>query len=311
MNPEELSKKSPLELDESKVENTPPTPEKKYSSTTLKPLRTYQGDVESIIGSQKTSAVTIAVAEQKRREEKRVINPEPIEHPVTSFFVELKNKSFLILSILLLCSAIGGVIFVFYMQTAPVVIPQKNTLITASKEISIPTDNRAGTDIVNEIIQQKNSLDGHLNSITHVNFTTAGTDADVQTLVALIAPRIPPSLVRSLDAKYMFGFFSSDKNYPFILLTTNDYGSSWSGMLAWESGMNKDFGQLFNIQNDGHSSIFTDETIQNKDLRIIQDINKKTVLLYSFIDKNTILITSNETVFSSILGKFIEGKIVR
>ena len=75
--------------------------------------------------------------------------------------------------------------------------------------------------------------------------------------------------------------------------------------------MVSDVGTLFAVPQSVSSGekIFEDEALKNKDLRVVKDSNRKTVLLYTFLDKNTILITSNESIFSAILGKFITSKI--
>jgi hypothetical protein len=92
----------------------------------------------------------------------------------------------------------------------------------------------------------------------------------------------------------------------FILISVKDYAESYAGMLIWEKDMPKDLGEIFKVSSSLSSttSLFTDEAIKNKDLRVLKDQNKNTVLLYSFVDKNTLLITTNEDVFSALLGKY-------
>jgi hypothetical protein len=84
-------------------------------------------------------------------------------------------------------------------------------------------------------------------------------------------------------------------------------------MLKWEKTMAQDLGGLFEIPADTGTSteIFLDEALRNKDLRILQDNGGKTILLYSFIDKQTLLITKNENVFNAILAKYLTSKTTR
>ncbi len=56
---------------------------------------------------------------------------------------------------------------------------------------------------------------------------------------------------------------------------------------------------------------FIDKAIKNKDLRELVDQNGKVVLLYSFIDKNTLVITQTVEVFNAILAKYLVSKNVR
>ncbi len=139
----------------------------------------------------------------------------------------------------------------------------------------------------------------------------SGTPATSDALLELLAPRMSPSLVRSFDAPYMLGVYSFDRNAPFIILGTTDYATSYAGMLGWETDAVSDVGSLFNISPETFASstpVFQDEAFRNEDLRVLKDGNGNTILLYSFLDKNTLLITSNENIFTAILGKYLIQK---
>ena len=68
--------------------------EKKDSKNPLKSLRTYIGDVQEALKKNKTSASSIIIAEQNRRNRLLTDTKE-------QFKAELKNKSFLILGSIL------------------------------------------------------------------------------------------------------------------------------------------------------------------------------------------------------------------
>ena len=72
-----------------------------------------------------------------------------------------------------------------------------------------------------------------------------------------------------------------------------------------------DLAPIFGIRSTSTPYTFTDEELRNKDLRIVTDEIGKTILLYSFIDKNTILITSHEAIFNALLGKYLTGHTTR
>ena len=78
-------------------------------------------------------------------------------------------------------------------------------------------------------------------------------------------------------------------------------------MLKWEKDMVSDVGKLFGISVNASSTpqTFVDQERRNKDLRVLKDENGKVILLYSFIDNNTLLITKNENVFGAVLSKFL------
>lgn len=287
-----------------------PTAEKvenKKIKEPLKSLRTYQGDVDEAISKNKYSATSILIAEQKRKED----NPES-EKPISHF----RNKFFVTIGISFLVIGVVVVGVVYYLQkNQKVVIEQKTkTLVGFSLEKDVSIENSSRENLLTTILQEKKSFNLPINSILYLNIVNRdNTEARIENALSLLSPNMPPSLARSFGDKYMLGLFSFDTNEFFIILTTKDYASSFSGMLKWEKVIGKDIGRLFDIEeNTGTStSVFLDEELNNKDLRILKDTSNKTVLLYSFIDKDTLVITKNQNIFTAIVGKYLVNKQVR
>lgn len=283
-------------------------PLEKEGEPKIKSLRTYRGDVEEAVLKNKFSASSILTAEQKKRDS-TLIN---LEQPGDT---AARNKFFILVGSIMLFLGIITVVAVYYTRTSQQVVVEQKTkaLIPFAQEKDIPISGLNRDQLINGIITEKQSFKLPVNSILYINTMNGqGGPAGVFDVVSLIGPQMPPSLVRSLDSKYMLGVYSFDTNEPFIILTTNDFASSFAGMLKWEDKMTSDLGRLFAIpQNTGTTTnSFTDEALRNKDLRILQDKNKKTILLYSFIDKNTLLITTNENVFGAVVGKYlISGQV--
>ncbi len=285
-------------------------PEKNQNDGPLKSLRTYQGDIESLMGKEKTSIVNIAMAEQKRELERPETKIEP-EREGPGFFSRFVNKSFVAIGVGLLVCGVGivGAVLALKYFSAPATVAQTSTLISFTKESNIAVASSTRARVVQAILTEEQSFNQPANSVLYLE-----TDTDSQTFIQTLAPNIPPVLLRSLDTPYMLGAYVFNGNIPFIVLTSSDYASSFSGMLAWEKTMSEDLAQLFQIPANTSTTtpyVFTDESISNHDLRIVKDQTGKTVLLYSFLNKNTILITANEDIFSAILGKFVTSQLVR
>ncbi len=92
---------------------------------------------------------------------------------------------------------------------------------------------------------------------------------------------------------------ANSKPHLFFLFQTKDYNQSYAGMLNWEKTLFDDFFVLFNIDISGdHNSLFEkqwkDIILNNKDARVLYDIDGKSVLYYMFINKNTFIITDSE-----------------
>lgn len=317
---------------------------KPQTDSPLKSLRTYQGDIEEILGKTKGSMSSVVMAEQERRkkEENKVLNTQILdkqtqiqkeevkESPIEKFvntlpqqqstdsFVyntkpeqpqihEGKNRLFFYTGLILIVAGIITVWTVYYLKSSntKVYVETEKPLVVFSNQIDLNLASTTRNNFIGQItkIIQENQIEK--NSVEYIN------SGDILNFLEKITPNMPGELKRSLENKYMIGIYSSNEgNRPFIILSENDFGLSFSGMLAWEKNILSDIGDIFSISQSS-TTPFEDEAYKNKDLRIVKDQNKKTVFVYSFIDKNTILITSDEKSFDAILGKYITGKISR
>ncbi len=277
-------------------------PERKLFKT----LRTYQGDVDEILSKGKASATTIFVAEEKRREEKPQMAPRQVDN-------RLRNKIFTTFSISLFSLGILVVGIVYYIKSNEEValIQKTKALIGFSREKELLATNLTKNNLVDAIVLEKDSFRLPPNSVLYINTTDQNKNKEnVSNILGVLTPKMPSSLSRSFSGEYMLGIYSFDTNEPFIILTTKDYANSFSGMLNWEKDIVSDLGEIFGIaQNSGLSEkAFVDEELKNKDLRILKDQNNKTILLYSFIDRETLVITTNENIFEAIIGKYLISK---
>ena len=267
----------------------------------IKSLRTFQGDVDEAISKNNYSTSDIFLAEQKRRDHTFPIGPQDTAS---------RNKFFIFLGGILLLLGIITIVAVYYIKSSEEValIQKTKTLMGFSKEVNFNIASSSREDLLNKIISEKQSFNLPLNSVLYINIINSdATSANVEDVLWLLSPNMPSSLSRSFENKYMLGVYSFDTNEPFIILRTNDFPVSFAGMLKWENNMVLDLGRLFTIfQNIGTTTdTFIDKTLKNKDLRVLKKNDGKTVLLYSFIDKNTLVITTNENIFTAILGKYL------
>jgi hypothetical protein len=135
-------------------------------------------------------------------------------------------------------------------------------------------------------------------------------------LFSFLGTRASPSFIRSLDPQFVLGIHFIKKGEPFLILKTSYYDSSFSGMLDWEKTMAPDLLGLFtkaksttdNSISIGEKSgdwnnLFEDEVVKNKDIRVLKDSTNTTVLLYSFINKETLIITTNEQTFNEVYDR--------
>lgn len=297
--------------------STPTTPA--VNSFGLKTLRTYEGDLADAINKKQASAIKITIAENKKNSEHETIRTKT---PSTT-----KNTFALVVSVAFIILGAGVLYYVYvyvlpHNTNTPAPIALAPTIIEtdSQKELAVSSETIAAA-IKNELTSSVVSP----NSIENVRFTQAATNEakplTANEFLTWIGTHAPASLTRTFSSQFMFGIHSLEQNEPFILLKTDSYESAYAGMLKWEPEMYDDFKNSIIRENiDATSSpqlssdildaktYATDMVIRNKDVRVIYDTNKNILLMYSFVDRNTIVITTNELTLREVISR-MEKKI--
>lgn len=121
----------------------------------------------------------------------------------------------------------------------------------------------------------------------------------------------PDILKRSLTDKWMAGVYGTeDRNIPFIILTSDFFQNTFAGMLKWESQMPDEIAMIFNYQNTTQGK-FQDRVIRNRDIREYVNENGEILFLYTFINQNTVLITTSEAVVPAIVDRIDKQTYIR
>jgi hypothetical protein len=133
---------------------------------------------------------------------------------------------------------------------------------------------------------------------------------------------------RSLVETWMLGVYGEENTETrFIILKTNFFQNAFAGILRWEAAMPEELATILNYrgkikeQNAMSSSTaasyfsvkgrFEDRIILNRDVREFITDNKTTLLLYSFVDKDTIVITTSERALRGLIERLEKQTYVR
>ena len=166
----------------------------------------------------------------------------------------------------------------------------------------------------------------------------------VAELLALLGPEIPTELLRTLEPSYLLGVHSFDHNQPFLILKIDSYDVAYRGMLGWERTMAADLSPLFERQVSptivkdlppvlptASTSVqtatttatstpqapaaaiiateFVDRVVENHDARVLLNNDKKILLLWTFLDRRTIAITTNEATLREVISRVAQTPI--
>jgi hypothetical protein len=301
----------------------------------VKPLETYQRDIESVVQHDNVSVLTIATAEANRRNATGEGNPETKTEKARSMAF---NIAMVLGGLVFLIGASGALAYLVTRQTSvPVAATATPTssLITidAVKEITITSDETRSTlmsqlDAARQATSLSLGLMGQL-LVTESSTTPSGTTVEAipaETFFPLLAPNIPAALARTFKPDYLLGVHVYNGNQAFIIANVYSYEEAYSGMLAWEPNLQRDLSPLFNYTPTAHipeqgiapvatgtdqfiQTGFVDKIVENHDARVLQNATGDIYLLWTFLDRNTLVITTNDATLREIISRLKNAPI--
>ncbi len=153
-----------------------------------------------------------------------------------------------------------------------------------------------------------------LNEVKLFPVTIEGAPLTPEKLFALLSASAPASLARSLDASLSFGIHSFRGNQLFILIPVRSYEYAVAGMLQWGNAILDDLGPLFKIKTGelallSSAPALKDAIVKNKDARALFAADGSIIFLYSFLDRETLLITGSDETAKTLLPKVSRGQL--
>jgi hypothetical protein len=130
--------------------------------------------------------------------------------------------------------------------------------------------------------------------------------------LARIGAKAPARLVRALDAAYMFGVHIWNGNQGFLVFIVRDgmFDDAFSSMLEWEEDMAARLIPLFGTTPDVFvlNADWSDTVIKNRDVRVLKNASDEIVLLYTFYDRKTLIVSTGQDTMEEIINRIIQGK---
>ena len=307
------------------------------NSSDLPRIRTFQGDVEAMMRKQPMSKAEIAIAENEKRikrekEAERLTNaPSPfvnaakIARPPNEIELAPRWNMKLIVLVaagVLFVAGIGTAASFFFAGNKPPVVVEPKTQVPQSAAITLEEgESRAGT--AKTIWNGIKALSVPQSELRTIPIKIGAIEATTEELFLKLAVSAPSSLVRALGDTPIIGVHGFRGGQPFLLFSVSSYDFAFAGMLSWEQEMLNDIGPLFGIslreivgkassttaEALGNTIAVKDVIIRNKDVRATFDPQGKIIFLYSFIDKQTLVLTTNEDTLKTLMNKAGGGRL--
>ena len=186
---------------------------------------------------------------------------------------------------------------------------QTTELIRAEEQIAVPLGNSAGDLLRNlQSVQPKpTTVVAQIYPVSNVAGNTNPSSA--AEIMNTLNPQAPGSFVRSVT-DINFGLYRDQE--PFIVMKITSFDTAFGGMLEWEGVMSADLSPFFGAPVGGtfdpqartatqiREPYFIDTVVGNLDARLLTDETQKERLIYSFINRNTVLVTTTKDALRAL-----------
>lgn len=303
-----------------------------------KPIRTYESDVADLMSQRKTSTASMVIAENKKEEKERTEekNPEKVSEKGNKHIAWKKMALGFGSAVIIVLGIYGG--YYLYSQSAlslpppieqPIVV---RGIVPADVEEIFMINNTANELLAGEI---NSKLSSETESGVVVRELILGEKIGensaritASSFIDKVELAMPESLKRSITDRWMMGSFSENGGKtPFLIFKTDFFQNAFSGMLSWESSMAEDIAKLMGYEERARAEeeafsgsiasyftirgTFVDKQIKNRDVREFVSRSNTVLFLYSFIDKNTIILTTTESALLGLLERLEKETYVR
>lgn len=295
----------------------------------VKSLETFQRDIESVVQNQNVSVLTIATAEAERRAH----GGGTVDNPEGSAKTILRNTIMISAGLVFIVAASGALAYLLTRPTSvtPTPIVEGNSpfiSVDGQKEITITNKERRDTFMASlNAARQATALSVGLMSqlvVSESSTTPEGTvltPVPAQDFLALLAPRVPQNVLRALRPTYLLGVHVYNDNQAFLIASGYSYEQLYAAMLEWEPYIVNDLSPLFDytprprIPEEGIAttspselprvvaSNFVDKIVENRDARVLQNEYGDISLMWTMLDRNTLVIATNEATLREIIAR--------
>lgn len=283
------------------------------------PIETYAGDFSDRMEETNASTATVLAAEQDAAPQKQSA-PD----------VSRSGSIYIFAGIMLLVASGFGAYFAYVRYSASL----EPIMLAPAVSSPIFVDEReqvsgVGTALLQAIEQSINRplASGAVRFLYAENATGSTSSPQANTdngIFSALQTPAPDILLRNLNAAgSMAGVVSAGGNQsPFFILSVVSYGETFSGMLSWEPTMPRDLALLFppyavasttaTVSTSSPQAIiaagFRDEVVGNHDARVYRDAARRSILLYGYWNRSTLVIARDPAAFAEILRRLATSR---
>jgi len=246
----------------------------------LKSLRTLQTDTQEYM-KKGVSFAEIAAETSKRQD---------LSSEKETTKISLKKIALISIIIVIIVGIGLGSFWLFYRKE------QEKQPVSLSPKSILVSDQQVEAEADLNSIQSALKTPIRLNNLLYISMAMKPKE-----FFKIIKANPSLELTDSLTDEFMLSKFYLSKEWPILIFKIRSYELAFSGMLKWEKTISNDLGEIFSPPSSGD---FQDKEIQNHDTRVLNNEDGNSVLIYSFINRNYLVITQDEEPLKEIFRRF-------
>lgn len=278
-----------------------------------KVVETFSDDMVKAIASDKSGSIVKKIIEEEEQHEAVKKNLSPTSK---------KNRLFMLLGAILITFGLSILIFFAFSSfdnTVPISKEMSQFIFTDQTEFrKIDGLNREkmASLIWNHAVNVKIKSGG----ISGLYLTLNKKVVSFEKFLSLLGANLSEKEVSIFKSEFLIGSLgtgqddSSKNAHLFILLKTFSFNDAFTAMSGWEKKFFNDFHGLIGMDINPEtkyllSKDFEDVFVSNKNARALKDKEGNIVLMYVFVDDNSLIITNSEEATEEIVMRLNSTKI--
>lgn len=311
----------------------PPPPPPPPAPPKAEPFHSYKTDFADRIDTKQASTFSVLAAQADAK-------PRTVVTTTKTYRRSVRPTT--LVAVLFVALGIGALSFsVFYFLTRPETVAVTEgvpSLIEADETVKL--EGVSGTELL--LALREVSLEPLVSGNVLVTYTTSASSTTKGlpielpqpggALVKALALQAPDILLRNVRPESTVGVVNAGtETKPFFILRVSSFERTFAGMLAWEPVMRSSLSLLYPPYPNAPiveepmatttatstivtpppmrraPSSFVDAVVRNYDVRILRDADGRSLMLYGYKDKETLIIARDEAAFLELASRLNAG----
>jgi hypothetical protein len=221
----------------------------------------------------------------------------------------------------MLVVGIGAVVGAYVYMHGRTVVPQAAAVPSVIRYDEAVEVRGTGQELMRSVagVAQGGSVQGNI----VVTYVTGISDSDGSNipqpgsvLIKQLGLQAPSILMRNIQETSTVGVINAGgESRPFMVLKVNSYERTFAGMLAWERTLPDELEEWYpayaSLPEQASTTPvvlqsapgFSDEVVSNYDVRVLRDASGRSLLLYGYRGKDTLIIARDEASFTALVTR--------